>query len=158
MVGYLKKGFKYYAKTKPTLHNNGARINPHNSDEVARNLGVTINFCTFKVLIATISKGSKSKPIGRNSRIWVLFLTSYDCRLRVIFFLRRPQRFGLQSSSRFWRYLLVSKPWGRLRQIFVAFSEKLNFGLRLKLWRQYGTFFWVSNYIFHQFNFNICSC
>jgi len=40
VVGYLKKGFKYYAKTNPTLHNNGARINPNNSDEVARNLGL----------------------------------------------------------------------------------------------------------------------
>ena len=51
VVGYLKKGFKHYSKTNPHLHNNGARINPNNSDEVARNLGVTINFCTFKVLI-----------------------------------------------------------------------------------------------------------
>ena len=32
-----------------------------------------------------------------------------------------------QSSSRFWHYLVKSKPWGRLRQIFVFFSEKLNF-------------------------------
>ena len=68
MVGYLKKGFKYYSKTNPTLHNNGfSKLNPNNSDEVARNLGVTTIFCSFKVLIAIVSKGSKS--IGRNSRI-----------------------------------------------------------------------------------------
>ena len=36
-----------------------------------------------------------------------------------------------QSSSRFWRYLVMSKPWGRLRQISVAFSEKLNFNIML---------------------------
>ena len=58
MVGYLKKGFKYYSKTNPTLHNNGfSKLNPNNSDEVARNLGVTMNFCSFKVLTATFSKG-----------------------------------------------------------------------------------------------------
>ena len=32
-----------------------------------------------------------------------------------------------QSSSRFWRYLVMSKPYGRLGQIFVAFLEYLNF-------------------------------
>ena len=57
MVGYLKKGFKYYSKTNPTLHNNGfSKLNPNNSDEVARNLGVTIIFCSFKVLNGTIER------------------------------------------------------------------------------------------------------
>ena len=33
----------------------------------------------------------------------------------------------VQSASRFWHCLVTSKPWGWLYQIFVAFSEKLNF-------------------------------
>ena len=33
----------------------------------------------------------------------------------------------VQSPSRFWRNYIMPKPWGRLRRIFVAFSEKLNF-------------------------------
>ena len=33
----------------------------------------------------------------------------------------------VQSSSWFWRFLVMSKLRWRLRQIFVAFSEKLNF-------------------------------
>ena len=33
----------------------------------------------------------------------------------------------VQSSSRFWSYYAMSKPWGRLHQFFVAFSEQLNF-------------------------------
>ena len=32
-----------------------------------------------------------------------------------------------QSSSRFWHYLVTSKPWWWLNQNFVAFLEKLNF-------------------------------
>ena len=35
-----------------------------------------------------------------------------------------------QSSSRFWRNYVMSKPWGWLRQIFVALSEKLKFKVR----------------------------
>ena len=32
-----------------------------------------------------------------------------------------------QSALRFWTYEVMSKPWDGLLQIFVAFSEKLNF-------------------------------
>ena len=39
----------------------------------------------------------------------------------------------VQPSSRFWRYLVMSKPCGRLRQILVAFSEKLNFTKRTSI-------------------------
>ena len=38
-----------------------------------------------------------------------------------------------QSPSRFRRKYVMSKPWGRLCQIFVAFLEKLNFNVKTKM-------------------------
>ena len=39
-----------------------------------------------------------------------------------------------QSSSRFWHYLVTSKPWAQLHQIFVAILEKLNFNTQVQCW------------------------
>ena len=57
-------------------------------------------------------------------------------------FLRRPQKFG----ARFWHYLVTSKPWRRLYQIFVVFLEKLNF--MIPCWEGQGP----SNLIFQRWS------
>ena len=54
--------------------------------------------------------------------------------LSTYFFGKTWKKLGVKFSfseivTKIWgnHYLVMSKPWGRLRQIFVAFSEKLNF-------------------------------
>ena len=66
-----------------------------------------------------------SKPPQRTflSAIWVC--NGFIIFLKAIIFWEGHQN-RAQSSSRFWCCYVVSKPWGMLHQIFVAFSENLN--------------------------------
>ena len=47
-------------------------------------------------------------------------------KIKVLLF-REGHKKLAQFSPRFWHCHVTSKPWGRLHQIFVTFSEKLNF-------------------------------
>ena len=58
-----------------------------------------------------------------------VFQISMFCKVQLFW---EDHKNSVQSSSRFSRYLVMSKPWGRLCQIFVSFSEKLNFTLQAR--------------------------
>ena len=67
----------------------------------------------------------------------------------------------VQTSSRFWCYLVMSKPWGRLHQIFVAFSEKLNFTstdwLETKVNEIHAACTQMVSFVFISLSFNKCT-
>ena len=84
-----------------------------------------------------------------------IFIKHYYFPFHLLFYHPKVQLFWghrnlLQSSSKFWHYLVKSKPWGLLRQIFVFFAEKLNSNLQCPTRKLHNRYYYHIVHMHHK--------